>query len=85
MPRGWPPAASSQTAPPRATACGSLCHYVSQANPQNYQPANIAFDLLPALCAAKPVRDRKQRHALQCEIALRKFDEWLAAIQSAVV
>ncbi len=33
--------------PPRATALGSLSHYVSHADPGNYQPANISFDLLP--------------------------------------
>ena len=68
------------TAPPRATACGSLCHYMTHASPKNYQPANIAFDLLPPLCAATPAsRDKKQRHALQCQIALGKFDQWFAA------
>ena len=28
---------------------GSLCPYVSGADPVNYQPANITFDLLPTL------------------------------------
>jgi methylenetetrahydrofolate--tRNA-(uracil-5-)-methyltransferase len=60
--------------PPRATALGSLVHYVSQAESKNFQPANITFDLLPAL--ATPVRDRKERHRQQCELALREFDEW---------
>jgi len=60
--------------PPRATALGSLVHYISQAETKNFQPANITFDLLPAL--ATPVRDRKERHRQQCELALREFDEW---------
>ncbi len=34
---------------PRETAIGSLCHYVSHADPRHYQPANIAFDLFPPL------------------------------------
>ena len=35
---------------PRETALGSLCHYISAADlRQDYQPANITFDLLPAL------------------------------------
>ena len=34
---------------PRETALGSLCHYISGADPRNYQPANITFDLLPPL------------------------------------
>ena len=34
----------------------------------------------PPLCAATPAsRDKHQRHALQCQIALRRFDEWLTA------
>jgi methylenetetrahydrofolate--tRNA-(uracil-5-)-methyltransferase len=66
-------------APPRATALGSLCHYITHADPRNYQPANIAFDLLPPLCATAPPKlDRKQRHARQCAIALTKLTQWLA-------
>jgi methylenetetrahydrofolate--tRNA-(uracil-5-)-methyltransferase len=61
--------------PPRATACGSLVHYITQAETKNFQPANITFDLLPAL--DRKVRDRKERHRLQCELALREFEEWL--------
>ncbi|HYP13134.1 MAG TPA: methylenetetrahydrofolate--tRNA-(uracil(54)-C(5))-methyltransferase (FADH(2)-oxidizing) TrmFO, partial [Bryobacteraceae bacterium] len=34
---------------PRASAIGSLCHYISAADARNYQPANITFDLLPPL------------------------------------
>ncbi len=62
--------------PPRATAFGSLVHYIAQADARNFQPANITFDLLPAL--EKRVRDRKERRRLQCELALREFDGWLA-------
>src|SRR5204863_7589022 len=32
--------------PPRASAFGSLIHYITQADPRNFQPANITFDLL---------------------------------------
>jgi methylenetetrahydrofolate--tRNA-(uracil-5-)-methyltransferase len=60
--------------PPRATAFGSLVHYISRAESKNFQPANITFDLLPALDIW--VRDRKERHRLQCELALGEFDEW---------
>jgi len=61
--------------PPRTSAFGSLTHYVTHADAKNFQPANITFDLLPAL--EKKIRDRKERHRLQCELALRRFDEWL--------
>jgi methylenetetrahydrofolate--tRNA-(uracil-5-)-methyltransferase len=61
--------------PPRASAFGSLTHYVTHADARNFQPANITFDLLPAL--EQKIRDRKERHRLQCESALRHFDMWL--------
>jgi methylenetetrahydrofolate--tRNA-(uracil-5-)-methyltransferase len=59
---------------PRVSALGSLTHYVAHADPRNFQPANITFDLLPPL--DRKVRDRKERHRLQCEQALSQFDEW---------
>jgi methylenetetrahydrofolate--tRNA-(uracil-5-)-methyltransferase len=63
-------------APPRATALGSLVHYVTHAEARNFQPANITFDLLPPL--EQRVRDRAQRHRLQCERALRELAQWLS-------
>ena len=57
---------------PRESAHGSLLRYVSGANPDNYQPANITFDLLPSLEpeeARKYKRDRRGRRARQCAIA----------------
>ena len=62
-------------APPRASAFGSLTHYVTHADAKNFQPANITFDLLPAL--EKKMRDRKERRRLQCELAVKQFDEWM--------
>lgn len=62
-------------AAPRASAFGSLTHYVTHADAKNFQPANITFDLLPPL--ERRVRDRKERHRLQCESALREFDRWM--------
>ena len=58
---------------PRETALGSLCEYVSAADPRDYQPANITFDLLPQL--NEELRhhlrhDKKARHAEVCRRAL---------------
>jgi methylenetetrahydrofolate--tRNA-(uracil-5-)-methyltransferase len=64
--------------PPRASAFGSLVHYITGAESKNFQPANITFDLLPAL--DHKVRDRKERHRLQCELALGEFGGWLQRI-----
>jgi methylenetetrahydrofolate--tRNA-(uracil-5-)-methyltransferase len=60
--------------PPRNSAFGSLLHYITQADRKTFQPANITFDLLPAL--ETRVRDRKERHRQQCDLALRDFDQW---------
>ena len=65
---------------PRASAFGSLTHYVTHANPEHFQPANITFDLLPPL--DRKVRDRKDRHRQQCELALKEFDAWLSPLPS---
>lgn len=58
---------------PRETAIGSLCHYVSHADSRHYQPANIAFDLFPAL-DPNP-RDRAERQTAVCKRALEKLEE----------
>jgi methylenetetrahydrofolate--tRNA-(uracil-5-)-methyltransferase len=63
--------------PPRESAFGSLTHYLTHAEAKNFQPANITFDLLPPL--DHRVRDKQERHRLQCERALAAFDQWLAA------
>jgi methylenetetrahydrofolate--tRNA-(uracil-5-)-methyltransferase len=68
---------------PRASAFGSLAHYVAHANAKNFQPANITFDLLPPL--AKKTRDRKERHRMQCELALKEFDAWMDTVGTAAV
>jgi methylenetetrahydrofolate--tRNA-(uracil-5-)-methyltransferase len=63
---------------PRASAFGSLTHYVTQADAKNFQPANITFDLLPPL--EKKIRERKERHRMQCEGALREFARWYESV-----
>ncbi|HET9179740.1 MAG TPA: methylenetetrahydrofolate--tRNA-(uracil(54)-C(5))-methyltransferase (FADH(2)-oxidizing) TrmFO [Terriglobia bacterium] len=68
--------------PPRATALGSLVHYVTHASPQNYQPANIAFDLLPPIerLPTQVARDRRARREKQCERALHELEPWLECV-----
>src|SRR4051812_10991530 len=64
---------------PRETALGSLCHYVTHADPRHFQPANITFDLLPALDEAtkkKFKHDKKARHAevyRRAQVSLERF------------
>jgi methylenetetrahydrofolate--tRNA-(uracil-5-)-methyltransferase len=78
-------AGADPVAPPRASAFGSLMNYITQADPRKFQPANITFDLLPPL--DRKIRDRQERHRLQCQLALKEFKSWLeiAGINQAAV
>jgi methylenetetrahydrofolate--tRNA-(uracil-5-)-methyltransferase len=71
--RGEEPAAA-----PRASALGSLVHYITHADAKDFQPANITFDLLEPLeeDLRKKIRDKKERHRIVCEQALAAFDGW---------
>jgi methylenetetrahydrofolate--tRNA-(uracil-5-)-methyltransferase len=67
---------------PRETAIGSLLHYISAADPADYQPANITFDLLPGLeegARQKFRRDKQGRHAEVCRRAIAAMDQFLEA------
>ncbi len=70
------------TPAPRASALGSLVHYITHADPKDFQPANITFDLLEPLEEElrKKVRDKKERHRLVCERSLAAFDAWWSAM-----
>lgn len=63
---------------PRATGLGSLVHYIAHADPKHFQPANITFDLLEPLeeDLRRKVRDKRERHKMQCERSLAAFDAW---------
>jgi methylenetetrahydrofolate--tRNA-(uracil-5-)-methyltransferase len=68
----------SPLAPPRATALGSLIHYICKTESKSFQPANITFDLLPPLeeNTRRLIRDKRERHRLQCQRALNAFESW---------
>ena len=72
---------------PRESALGSLCHYITAADPRHFQPANITFDLLPALDEATKLkfkRDKKARHGEICRRAEKAFEEFIHANHSGV-
>jgi methylenetetrahydrofolate--tRNA-(uracil-5-)-methyltransferase len=76
-------ARSEQPTPvPRSSGLGSLVHYITHADVKHFQPANITFDLLEPLDeeTRKKVRDKKERHRIQCERALAAFDAWWGTI-----
>ncbi len=53
---------------PPETALGALAAYITQADPQKFQPMNVAFGIFPPL--DKPERDKKKRKLLMAERAL---------------
>ena len=65
---------------PRSSAHGSLMHYITHAESKRFQPANITFDLLEPLEEElrKKIRDKKERHRIQCERALSAWTAWLS-------
>src|SRR5262249_13611574 len=58
----------------RSYVFGSLVHYITGADPREFQPVNITFDLLPAW--EDKMRDRQQQHRRQCERALSGREVW---------
>ena len=77
-------ARATQPSPvPRETALGSLVHYITHAEGKRFDPANITFDLLVPLEeeTRRKVRDKRERHRIQCEHALAAFDAWWASLQ----
>lgn len=60
--------------PPRASAVGSLIHYLVSANAVNFQPENINFGIMPPLEAlASPLKlGKKQKHLIQTQRALEE-------------
>jgi len=71
------------TPAPRASANGSLTHYITHSETKKFQPANITFDLLPPLeeDLRKKIRDKKERHKIQCDRALEAWQQWLVSQQ----
>jgi methylenetetrahydrofolate--tRNA-(uracil-5-)-methyltransferase len=71
---------------PRGTALGSLVNYITRADVKHFQPANITFDLLEPLDeeSRRMVRDKRERHRMQCERALATFDAWWSEQVAAV-
>lgn len=67
---------------PRGTALGSLVNYITNAELKRFQPANITFDLLEKLDeeTRRKVRNKKDRHRMQCERALAALDGWLPRV-----
>ncbi len=60
---------------PDDTMLGALCHYVSHADPGDFQPMKANFGLLPPLEAR--IRRKRERYAAYVERAQRSLEKYL--------
>ncbi|HEX8197624.1 MAG TPA: methylenetetrahydrofolate--tRNA-(uracil(54)-C(5))-methyltransferase (FADH(2)-oxidizing) TrmFO [Pyrinomonadaceae bacterium] len=65
---------------PTSGAIGALARYVTNVETKNYQPVNITFALLEQLPEnlRRKYRNKRERHQIQVEMALKDWDNWLA-------
>jgi methylenetetrahydrofolate--tRNA-(uracil-5-)-methyltransferase len=61
---------------PQTTMLGALCHYVSRAEPDSFQPMKANFGLMPPL--DPPVRNKRRRYQAYAERALRDLEFQIA-------
>jgi methylenetetrahydrofolate--tRNA-(uracil-5-)-methyltransferase len=59
---------------PEDTALGALGRYIARSNPENYQPTNIAFGILPEL--TDRIRDKSKRRLAISARALASLDDF---------
>jgi methylenetetrahydrofolate--tRNA-(uracil-5-)-methyltransferase len=60
---------------PRETAIGSMAYYITTANPENFQPMNANFGLLPPL--EKRIKNKQERNTALGERALETIQNFI--------
>jgi methylenetetrahydrofolate--tRNA-(uracil-5-)-methyltransferase len=70
---------------PRTTMIGSLCHYVTHADPADFQPMKANFGIVPPLTAYKKRMNKKQRAAAYSERATRDLREYISYQERVLV
>lgn len=69
---------------PRESAIGALLHYITHADPDHFQPMNIAFGLLPELEGPK-IKEKRLRKRTIAERALQVLEQWAPQHLGAVL
>ena len=65
-------------APPRTTMMGALLYYITNADPENFQPMKANIGLLPEL--EKRIRNKRDRYAAHAQRAKEDFSAYLQEI-----
>jgi len=68
---------------PEETALGALGRYIARSNPENYQPTNIAFGLLPE--PAEKIRDKSKRRLAVSARALQSLEAFRPRVEEGEV
>lgn len=63
---------------PPTTMLGALCHYVTHAEPEHFQPMKANFGILPEL--TPPVKNKRERYAAYAARALADLQASIAAM-----
>jgi methylenetetrahydrofolate--tRNA-(uracil-5-)-methyltransferase len=64
---------------PPVTMLGALCHYVSRAEPESFQPMKANFGLMPPL--DPPVRNKRSRYRAYMERALASLESQMSNVK----
>jgi methylenetetrahydrofolate--tRNA-(uracil-5-)-methyltransferase len=72
-------------APPEETMLGALTRYISGADPDNYQPTNAAFGLLPEVAIARSIRRKQDRREARARTALLAMATWAASMGEGAI
>jgi len=64
---------------PRETMLGALSHYLSFASPDNFQPMNANFGLLPPL--ERKIRDKRKRFEALSQRALERLRDFIKELE----
>jgi methylenetetrahydrofolate--tRNA-(uracil-5-)-methyltransferase len=60
---------------PVETMLGALCHYISHARPEDYQPTNVSFGLLPP--PPPGVRKKRDKRIARSNRAVAAVEKWI--------
>jgi methylenetetrahydrofolate--tRNA-(uracil-5-)-methyltransferase len=66
---------------PPTTMLGALCHYVTHAEPKNFQPMKANFGLMPSF--ERKIRNKQARYQAYAERALQDLDKIIETEQLA--
>ncbi|GAB1422571.1 FADH(2)-oxidizing methylenetetrahydrofolate--tRNA-(uracil(54)-C(5))-methyltra nsferase TrmFO [Anaerolineales bacterium] len=68
---------------PETTMLGNLCHYVTHANPKDFQPMKANFGILPALEPA--VKDKRLRYQAYADRAIQALEDNIKDLADPII